>query len=146
MGSQRCSCSAITCSKMLRVMSALFFLSTTTNSILSTTKRLTSAKVMYRLSTVSYRRRFGYFFITRGSLIGLLARVGRRAAGRCRFVPDHATCPWTYDPRIAQCSANANQHFSIYFLVRYAHVQAFWNPFDVPVSDGPAPGFRKGCR
>jgi len=31
-----------------------------------------------------------YFFITRGSLIRLLARVGRRAAGKCRFVPDHA--------------------------------------------------------
>src|SRR5579863_6901022 len=122
MGSARFSCSAITCNRMLRVISALFFLSTTTNSILSTTKRLTSAKVMYRLSTVSYRRRFGYFFITRGSLIGLLARVGRRDPGRCRFVPDHATNPWGEgQSRIAQCSAKANRHLIVYFLSAYAH-------------------------
>src|SRR5271170_2552076 len=95
-------------------MSALFFLSTTTNSILSTTKRLTSASVMYRLSTVSYRRRFGYFLITRGSLMGLLARVGRRAAGRCRLVPDHAQPILGHKvpkQRIAQRTAKANRHF-----------------------------------
>jgi exosome complex RNA-binding protein Rrp4 len=41
-----CSCSAITCSRMLRVMSCWVFLSITTKSTRSSTRRRTSASVM----------------------------------------------------------------------------------------------------
>src|SRR6267143_2712370 len=41
----------------------------TTKSTRSITSRRMSARVMYRLSTVSYNRLFGYFLIVRGSLM-----------------------------------------------------------------------------
>src|SRR3979490_1426784 len=41
----------------------------TTKSMRSITSRRMSARVMYRLSTVSYNRLFGYFLIVRGSLM-----------------------------------------------------------------------------
>src|SRR6266853_1917966 len=49
-GSPSCSCSAITCSRIERVM--------------------------YRLSTVSYNRLFGYFLIVRGSLMDRSLTMG----------------------------------------------------------------------
>src|SRR5436305_1341479 len=68
-GSPSCSCSAITCSRIGRVMSPWVFLSMTTKSTRSITSRRISASVMYRLSTVSYNRLLGYFLIIRGALI-----------------------------------------------------------------------------
>src|SRR6266545_5055916 len=65
------SCSAMTWSRTVRVMSSSVLASRTTNCTLSSTNRRTSSSVMYLLVAVSYRRRLGYFLRTRGSLIGL---------------------------------------------------------------------------
>src|ERR1700679_2065199 len=75
--------------------------------------------------------------------LGLLARVGRRAAGRSRFVPDHLTNPYTHGPRIAQCSAKANLHFFEYFSISCAYMQALRDALDVPLPDRPGPAVPK---
>src|ERR1700723_1374708 len=71
--------------------------------------------------------------------LGLLARVGRRAAGRSRFVPGHVINPCTYNLRITQCSAKANLHLFSYLSIGYAHMQALRNALDVPLPDRPGP-------
>src|SRR4029077_10350996 len=48
----------------------------TTKSMRSITSRRMSARVMYRLSTVSYNRLFGYFLIVRGSLMDRSLTMG----------------------------------------------------------------------
>ena len=112
MGSGRCSCSAMTCSKMLRVMSALFFLSTTTKSIFSTTNRLTSAKRDVPAFDGIVEATIRIFFNHSRIAHGAPRSCGRRGAGRCRFVPDyHDQSLVTASQRIAQCSAKANRLF-----------------------------------
>jgi len=61
----------------------------TTKSMRSITSRRMSARVMYRLSTVSYNRLFGYFLMVRGFAHGQVPHYGLctfRSAG-CLHIP-----------------------------------------------------------
>ena len=64
-GEPQASSSKMICNKMLRVRSWLFLASTTWMGTPSITHCLMSASVMYEEDALSYRRRLGYFLITR---------------------------------------------------------------------------------
>src|SRR6266545_2466013 len=61
---------------MLRVISSSVWASRTTKTTPSRTNRRTSSSVMYLLRAVSYRRRLGYFLMTRGSLMSVAIYPG----------------------------------------------------------------------
>src|SRR5688572_22927515 len=68
-GRPNCSCSAITCSRMWRVMSCPVLSSTTLIFSPFTIRARMSSRVMCRLWEASYRRRFAYFLIRRSWLM-----------------------------------------------------------------------------
>src|SRR5512137_2733048 len=80
MGRPNCSCSAITCSRMWRVMSCPVLSSTTRIFSPFTIRVRMSSRVMWRLCEASYSRRFAYFLISRSWLMRCSVPQGSCAA------------------------------------------------------------------
>src|SRR5690606_2209265 len=111
---------------MDRVMSSCDFLSITTKSTFSITRRRISASVMYRLSTVSYRRRFGYFLITLDSLMVEVPRSNPELATGRASSPFIVIYPCSYGSVVSSGSTKTARSRRLEFRTVTAVASSEW--------------------